>query len=61
MPSPFCPASIVLFQLHEGMVSHMQVLATPSSTVHIILNTWILTTKTIVVLAACSCGSDVGM
>ena len=27
-------ASVVLFQLHGGMVSHMQVLATPSSTVH---------------------------
>ena len=34
MPSPFYPASVVLFQLHGGMVSHMQVLATPSSTVH---------------------------
>ena len=31
MPSPFYPASVVLFQLHLGMVSHMQVLATPSS------------------------------
>ena len=28
------PASVVLFQLHGGMVSHMQVLPTPSSTVH---------------------------
>ena len=34
MPSPFYPASVPLFQLHVGMVSHMQVLATPSSTVH---------------------------
>ena len=33
-PSPFYPASVVLFQLHGGMVSHMQVLATPSSIVH---------------------------
>ena len=44
MPSPFYSASEVLFQLHGGMVSHMQVLATPSSTVH---NTWILTTESI--------------
>ena len=36
------------------MVSHIQALATPSSTVH---STWILTTE---VLAACSSGSDVG-
>ena len=50
-PSPFYSASVVLFQLHEGMVSHMQALATPSSTVH---NTWILTTESISVLAACS-------
>ena len=42
MPSTFCSASVVLFQLHGGMVSHMQALATPSSTVH---STWILTTK----------------
>ena len=28
MPSPFYPSSVVLFQLHGGMVSHMQVLAT---------------------------------
>ena len=34
MPSPFYPASVVLFQLHGGMVSYMQALATPSSTVH---------------------------
>ena len=34
MPSPYYPAGVVLFQLHEGMVSHMQVLATPSSTVY---------------------------
>ena len=50
MPSPFYSASVVLFQLHGGMVSHMQALATPSSTVHI---TWILTTESISVLAAC--------
>ena len=40
-------------QLHGGMVSHMQVLTTLSSNV-IKLNTWILTTKAILVLAACS-------
>ena len=34
MPAPFYPASVVLFQLHGGMVSLMQALATPSSTVH---------------------------
>ena len=34
MPSPFYPASAVLFQLHGGMVSHMQVSATLPSTVH---------------------------
>ena len=34
MPSPFYPASILFFQLHGGMVSLMQALATPSSTVH---------------------------
>ena len=32
MPSPFYSASVVLFQLHGGMVSHMQALATPSCT-----------------------------
>ena len=44
MPSPFYPASILFLQLHGGMVSLMQALATPSSTVHKI-NTWILTMK----------------
>ena len=34
MPSPFYSASVVLFQLHGGMVSHMQAIAIPSSTVH---------------------------
>ena len=34
MPSPFYPSSVVLFQLHGGMVSHMQVLATHFSTLH---------------------------
>ena len=34
MPSPFYPASVVLFQHHGGMVNHMQVLATTSSTVN---------------------------
>ena len=55
MPSPFYSASVVFFQLHGGMVSHMQALATPSSTVH---NTWILTTESISVLAACSGDSE---
>ena len=58
MLSPYYSARVVLFQLHGGMVSHMQAFATPSSTVH---NTWILTTESISVLAACSGGSDVGM
>ena len=34
MLAPFYPASVVHFQLHGGMVSHMQVLATPFLTVH---------------------------
>ena len=38
----------------------LQVLATPSSTLHNI-NTWILTTEIILSLAACSWGSYVGM
>ena len=42
MPSPSYPASILFFQLHGGMVSLMQALATPFSTIH---NTWILTMK----------------
>ena len=33
MPSPFYPASMFL-QLHGGMVSLMQALSTPSSTVY---------------------------
>ena len=33
-PYIFYPASVVLFQLHGGIVSHMQVLPTSSSTVH---------------------------
>ena len=53
MPSPFYPSSVVLFQLHKGMVSYMQVLATHFSTVHDI-NIWIITSETILVLAACS-------
>ena len=48
MPSPFYPASVVLLQFNgghlEGMVSHIQLLATQSSTVNI-KNTWILTMK----------------
>ena len=34
MPSPFYPSSVALFQLHGGLVSHMEVLATHFSTVH---------------------------
>ena len=34
MPSPYYSASVVLFELHGGMVSHMLVLTTPFSTVH---------------------------
>ena len=59
MPSPFYRASVVLFHLHGGMVSHMQVLPIPLQ-LCIILNTWILTTETMLVLAVCSWGSDVG-
>ena len=44
MPTPFYSASVVLLQLHGGMVSLMQALTTPSSTVH---NTWILATESI--------------
>ena len=58
MPYPFYPASAVLFMLHRGMISHMPVLATPSSTVNN-TNTWILTTETILDLAACSRCRDV--
>ena len=50
MPSPFYPSRVVLFQLHGGMVSHMQVLATHFSTVY----NSIFTSETILVLAACS-------
>ena len=50
MPSPFYSASVELFQLNGGMVSHMQALATPALTVH---NTWKLATESISVLAAC--------
>ena len=57
MPSPFYSGS-VLSSFMGVMVNHMQALATPSSTVY---NTWILTTESISVLAACSGGSDVGM
>ena len=34
MPFPFYPSSVVLFQLHGGMVNHMQELGTHFSTVH---------------------------
>ena len=61
MPSPFYPASVVLFQLHGGMVSHMQVLATLSSSVH---NTKYLDVYDLNYIISASClswGSDVGM
>ena len=48
VPSPFYPASVVLFQLNGGIVSHVQVLATPSSTVNNI------TTESIIVFAISS-------
>ena len=35
MPSPFYQASVVFFQLHGGMVSSMQVLPIPFSSMHI--------------------------
>ena len=41
--SPFYPASILVLQLHGGMVSLMQALAPPQQ--YTILNTWILTMK----------------
>ena len=51
MPSPLYSASVVLFQLHGGWVSHMQALAT-----HLIVhNTWIFTTESISVLADIVC------
>ena len=34
MKGDFYPASVVLFQLHGGLVSHMQVLVIPTSTVN---------------------------
>ena len=34
MPSPFYTASVVLFQLHGCVVSHIQVIATPLLSVH---------------------------
>ena len=55
-PSPLYPASVVFFQLHGCMISLMQVFATPSSTAHNSKYSfsWILTTESILVLAACS-------
>ena len=50
MPVPYHPASVMLFQLHRGMVSHMQALATPFLTTKYL----ILTTETILVLASYS-------
>ena len=32
--TPFYTAIVVFFKLHGGIISHMLVLATPSSTVH---------------------------
>ena len=60
MPSPFYPSSVVLFQLHGGMVRHIQLLTTHVQ-LNLLLNTWILASENILVLAACSGGSDVGM
>ena len=40
MPSPFYPSSVVLFQLHGGMVSHMQVLATQYNTIFLDSYLW---------------------
>ena len=53
IPSPFYPASVAFFQLHGGIVSLMQALVTPSSTVQ---NTKYLDTyhESISVLAASS-------
>ena len=34
MQSSFYSVSVVLLQIHGGMVSHMEALATPSPTVH---------------------------
>ena len=57
MPSPFYPASVVLLQLNGGhlggMVSHIQILAAPSSTVN---NTKYLDPyhETLLVFATCS-------
>ena len=45
MPFPLFPASVVFFQLHGGMVSHMLALAAPSSTVHntyLVYQFWLL-------------------
>ena len=54
--TPLYTAIVVLSQAFPtswGIISHMLVLATPSSTVHK-TKTWILTTEAILVLAACS-------
>ena len=58
MPSPFYPASLVLFQLHGAWT--VQVLATPFSTLHI-TKYLDFSTETILVLAPYSWGSDLGM
>ena len=34
MPSPFYPESVMLFELHGGMVSHMQVLIDNRKTIY---------------------------
>ena len=54
----FLSSKFSVFQLYVGMVSHMQALVTLSSTIPI-QNTWIFTTESIWVLAACSWGSNV--
>ena len=61
MTSPFYTASVVLFQLHGSVVSHMQVTATPLLSDHNIKYSFAgsLPTESILVLAACSGGSDV--
>ena len=54
MPFPFYSARVVVLQLHDvSMVSHMQALA-HSPQLYAILNTWILITESISILAACS-------
>ena len=51
--TPFYTTIVQVFPASWGVISHMLVFATPSSTVHN-TKTWILTTEAILVLAACS-------